>query len=67
MRNQGRRRRTGLGRYTPLLRDPSDRDGGWVVWDSHRQRPVRGLLGVRVFRGLERADRCAGKLNRKAG
>ena len=59
----------GIGRYTPLLRDPSDPDGGWVVWDSHRQRPVRGLLGVRIFRGrraLQRAERVAGRLNQKA-
>jgi len=58
-----------IGRYTPLLRDPSDPDGGWIVWDSHRQRPVRGLLGVRIFRGrraLKCADRLAGRLNRKA-
>ena len=62
----------GIGRYTPLLRDPSDPDGGWVVWDSHRQRPVRGLPGLggaRIFRGrnaLRNADRLAGRLNQKA-
>ena len=68
-RRQNRRGR-GLGRYTPLLRYPSDPDGGWIVWDSHRQRAGRGLLGVRTFRGrraLEHADRRAGKLNQRAG
>jgi hypothetical protein len=59
---------SGLGRYTPLLRKPRDPRGGWVVQDSHRDRPVRGFLGrKRVFRTLVRADRCAGRLNRKAG
>jgi hypothetical protein len=59
----------GIGRYTPLLRDPSDPDGGWVVWDSHRQLPVRGPKGVRIFRGrnaLSNADRLADRLNQKA-
>jgi hypothetical protein len=57
------------GRYTPLLRDPSDPDGGWIVWDSHRGRAVRGLRGTRVFRGrraFEHADNRAAKLNGEA-
>ncbi len=62
-----RQNRRVLGRYAPLLHDPADPDGGWVVWDSYQQRAVRGFLGVRTFRGLERADRHAVKLNRKAG
>ena len=65
---RSRNRRSGLGRYTPLLRDPSDSSGGWIVWDSHRQRPVRSMLGTRVFRGrrgLERADSLAYEMNRR--
>jgi hypothetical protein len=68
MNAKQRRPGAGLGRYVPLLRNPRDNRGGWVVQDSHRRRPVRSILGrVRVFRNLERADRCAGRLNRKAG
>jgi hypothetical protein len=57
-------RRYGLGRYTVLQRDPARGPGaGWIVYDSHRQRAVRTYRGRR---GLERAERRAGKLNRKA-
>jgi hypothetical protein len=69
-RKQNRRARGPGRRYTPLLHDPSDPDGGWIVWDTHRQRAVRRLLAVRIFRGrrgLERAGSCAGKLNDRAG
>jgi hypothetical protein len=62
-----RRPGAGLARYTPLLFDPRNPNGGWVVWDSHRDRAVSGILGVRVSRDLAHAERRADRLNREAG
>jgi hypothetical protein len=67
-----RRNRPGAGRarYTLILTDTPDQRGGWVVYDSRRERPVRGILGrVRVYQGpsgADRASRRAIRLNRRA-